>query len=240
MYTIKLSAFEGPLDLLLELIEGQKLEITQISLAQVTDQFLEYLRNNEDEITAGNLASFLVIAAKLILIKSRALLPFLELTQEEEEDIVDLEQQLKEYHLFREAGKGLGELFSKKNRGVSREYKEITVDFFYPPHDITADAMADIFNRIITEQLVIPELPKNILKSKISMEGKIKEIIELIKKRIEIAFHSLIKPDQGKEHIIVNFLAVLELSRQKLVTIRQQEMFGDITLVTCSENSTNS
>lgn len=231
MYTIKLSTFEGPLDLLLELIEGQKMEITQISLAQVTDQFLEYLRHNEDKITAGSLASFLVIAARLILIKSRALLPLLELTKEEEEDIVDLEQQLKEYQRFREAGKTLGELFDKKNTGVSREYKEVTASVFYPPPDITAEALADIFNRIITEQPVIPELPKDILKPKISVEDKIKEIVKLVKKRIEVAFHLLAKPHQGKEHEIVNFLAILELSRRKLITIQQQEMFGEIKLI---------
>lgn len=231
MYTIKLSTFEGPLDLLLELIEGRKMEITQISLAQVTDQFLEYLRNNEDKITADSLASFLVIAAKLILIKSRALLPFLELTKEEEEDIVDLEQQLKEYQRFREAGKALGELFDKKNIGISRKYKEVATSMFYPPQDITVEVLADIFNRIISEQPVIPELPKDILKSKISVEDKIKEIVELVKKRIEVAFHSLVKPHQGKEHVIVNFLAMLELSRQKLVTIRQQETFGEIVLL---------
>lgn len=231
MYTIKLDQFEGPLDLLLELIESQKLEITKISLAQVTDQFLEFLKKNEDKITSANLANFVLVAAKLILIKSKALLPFLELTQEEEEDILDLEKQLKEYQRFR----GAAELLKKLSRGgklsFSRQYQEQVVDIFYPPANVSSSMLADIFKRVIADIPVIPELPKNILKKKISVEERIKKITELILERIEVSFHSLLKPHQGREHVVVNFLAMLELTKQKLVMVRQEEIFGEIKLI---------
>lgn len=231
MYTIKLDQFEGPLDLLLELIEGQKLEVTEISLAQVTNQFLDYLKNNDNSITTNYLANFLVVASKLILIKSRALLPFLELTKEEEEDIGDLEKQLKEYQQFRQAAQVLKEMLDQHNVCFSREHKEVLVGLFYPPRNINGDNLAEIFQRILNDVPVVVELPKDILKSRVSIEDKIRYITEVIKKRVEISFHSLTDGNLGREHLVANFLAVLELARQKLIAIEQKQMFGEIKLL---------
>lgn len=231
MYTIKLDQFEGPLDLLLELIEGQKLEVTEISLAQVTNQFLDYLRNNNNNIATGRLANFLVVASKLILIKSRALLPFLELTKEEQEDIGDLEKQLKEYQQFRQAAQVLKGMLERRNVCFSREYQEVLGDLFYPPRNISSDNLAEIFKRILNDVSVILELPKDILKSRVSIEDKIRQITEAIKKRVEISFHSLTDDNMGQEHLIANFLAMLELARQKLIVIEQKQMFGEIKLL---------
>lgn len=231
MYTIKLDQFEGPLEVLLELIEGQKLEITQISLAKVTDQFLEFLKKNEGNITTAHLANFIVIASRLILIKSKALLPFLELTKDEEEDIVDLEKQLKEYQRFRQAATILKELWEKKNLCFSRERKEITSSLFYPPRTVSREDLAAFFRKILEEVPKVTELPKNILKSKISVEERIKHIAKVVQERIEISFHSLMKPVHGKEHLIANFLAVLELTKQKLVTVKQEDIFGEIKIL---------
>lgn len=230
MYTVKIEKFEGPLDLLLELIELRKLEVTNISLAEVTDQFLSYLKSSE-EISISNLANFIVVASRLILIKSKALLPFLELTQEEEDDIVDLEKQLREYQKFRDAAKALGELFNQKNICFTREYKEIPINLFYPPQNINSQALSDIFKRVLSENPPVIELPRNILKSKISIEDKIKHIGRLIKERIELSFHSLHAANQEKEHIVANFLAILELTRQKILVIEQKEIFGEIKLM---------
>ena len=100
----KLEKFEGPLDLLLELIEKEELQITELSLAHVADQYLEHIKNNSN-IHLENLAEFLSVASKLILIKSRALLPILEFSQEEEAEIKDLAKQLEEYKKFKEAAR---------------------------------------------------------------------------------------------------------------------------------------
>ena len=100
-YHICLEQFEGPLDLLLSLIEKEKLDITHVSLAKVADQYLKYLET-EESISLGNLTAFLSVAARLILIKSRALLPILEFSDEEEESMDDLETRLKVYKRFRE------------------------------------------------------------------------------------------------------------------------------------------
>lgn len=233
MYTIKLDQFEGPLDLLLELIEGQKLEVTKISLAQVTNQFLDYLKSNDNNITAERLANFLVVASKLILIKSRALLPFLELTKEEEEDIGDLEKQLKEYQQFRQAAQALRGMLDQHNVCFSREHKEVLTGLFYPPRNIGGDNLAEIFQRILNDVPVVVELPKDILKSRVSIEDKIRYITEAIKKRVEISFHSLTNGNGGREHLVANFLAMLELARQKLIAIEQKQMFGEIVISKC-------
>lgn len=231
MYTIKLDQFEGPLDVLLELIENQKLEITKISLARVTDQFLEYLKTNEEHITSANLANFILVAAKLILIKSKALLPFLELTQEEEDDILDLETQLKEYQRFRGAAEALKNLMKRGRMSFSREYREEAVNVFYPPENVSGGTLADILRRIIADIPPILELPKDILKRKVSVEEKMKHITALIQKRVEISFRSLITPSEGKEYLVANFLAILELTKQKLVIVKQEEIFGEIRLM---------
>lgn len=109
-YRFQLEQFEGPLDLLLGLIEKEKLDITQVSLAEIADQFLAYIDNNEN-INLEQLSAFLSVATRLILIKSRALLPILTFTEEEEESIQDLEEHLRLYQIFREQ--------AKKNRGYA-------------------------------------------------------------------------------------------------------------------------
>lgn len=219
------------MDLLLELIEQQKLEITQISLAQVTDQFLDYLRNNSDTIALKNLADFLVVTSKLILIKSRALLPLLELTPEEEEDIVDLEKQLKEYQRIRAAAQTLKKLLGQHNFCVSRQSKEAVSGFFYPPAKIKDNDLAMIFKRILDDVPVVPKLPQDILKSKISIEQRITAIADLIKKRIEIKFSALMDSNKDKKYLVANFLAILELTRRKFLIVKQEQMFGEIIVL---------
>ena len=114
-YTVRLQQFEGPLDLLLELIEKEKLDITEISLASVAEQYLEYL-NNLQNISPGVLVNFLTVASKLILIKSRSILPTLEISEEEEEEIQDLKKQLEEYKKFKDASKIIGKIVEKNEK----------------------------------------------------------------------------------------------------------------------------
>ena len=119
-YNIKLEQFEGPLDLLLQLTEQEKLDITRVSLAQIADQYLEYISNAKN-ITLAHLADFLSVASKLILIKSKALLPLLQFTEEEEEEIKDLEHQLAEYKKFKEAAQKLNDVFHSPFTYFSRK-----------------------------------------------------------------------------------------------------------------------
>ena len=119
-YELKLEQFSGPIEKLLELIEEKKLEITQLSLAQVTADFLVYLATIE-ELAPGILADFLVVASRLLLIKSKALLPNLILDQEEEQEIRDLEERLKIYREFKAARNYLKNLWQEQPLVFSRE-----------------------------------------------------------------------------------------------------------------------
>src|SRR3989338_9232980 len=145
MHKIKVDQFEGPLDLLLQLIEEEKLEVTTVSLAQVTEQYITVLNQRAKEtVRPEELADFLVIAARLLLIKSRALLPFLHWGEEDEGE--ELTQQLKIYREYLQATKVVAGLISKKNFSFARQKLLVTHDVeFSPPPALTGHTLAKTF-----------------------------------------------------------------------------------------------
>jgi segregation and condensation protein A len=228
-YTIHLQQFQGPLDLLLQLIEEQKLDITQLSLAQVTDQYIEYL-DQSPEIDPRELADFLVVAAKLLLIKSKELLPVLDWEQEEEAS--DLEKQLKIYKEYYEASKILHKIILKKNFTFVREKPPITIaPIFSPPKWLTKDVLAQTFQDVLKNLEPIVKLPQETIKRVISMKEKIRQIRELILEKAQINFGYLVKDSKSKVEIVVSFLALLELVKQKIVVVEQEGMFGEISIM---------
>lgn len=226
-YKIKTEKFEGPMDLLLQLIENQKLEITEISLVSVTDQYLEYLKNLQ---TANHLeiAEFLAVASRLILLKSRALLPFFKLTEDEEEDIQDLQKRLEEYKKFKEFGRRIQLLFKKRNFEFSREPYLGQTAIFYPPKNISAEMLGKFFQTIV-ERLPKKEiLEEEKITKTISLEEVIADLVQKIEERVERAFSEIIASRQSKVEIIVSFLAILELTKRQLIKTRQETTFGEI------------
>lgn len=233
-YVVKLQQFEGPLALLLELIEAEKLKITEISLAKVTDQYLEYLKCLE-VVEPRHLVEFLVVASRLILIKSRAILPTLELDEEEEDSIKDLERRLEEYKKFREAAKVLAELFAKKTHAYSRElYKGMTT-VFCPPQNLTPEDLCRAFQKILNELPKEEVLVEEKIAVTVSLEEKIKDLIKRIQDTIEASFKNLIAGAATKTEIILTFLAMLELIKQQTLVAQQGELFGDIKLKKCEQ-----
>lgn len=235
-YKIKTEKFEGPMDLLLQLIENQKLEITEISLVSVTDQYLEYLKNLQ---TANHLeiAEFLVVASRLILLKSRALLPFFKLTEDEEEDIHDLRKRLEEYKKFKEFGRQIQLLFKKRNFEFSREPYLGQTAIFYPPKNISAEMLGKFFQTIV-ERLPKKEiLEEEKITKTISLEEVIADLVQKIEERVERAFSEIIASRQSKIEVIVSFLAILELTKRQLIKTRQETTFGEIIFAKC-ENPT--
>ncbi len=228
-FTVKLEQFEGPLDLLLELIQKEKLEITQISLAKVTDSYLGHLRENLD-ISSDNLADFLVVAARLILIKSKALLPILELTPDEEESIADLEARLAMYKKFKEISELLGARFNKHEFSFSRRGFEGVKQGFFPPPDIDAGILEKTMSRILAEMPKADKLAEESVKEVITLEQKIIELKSSLQQRIEMSFRALTKSAKDKTEIIVTFLAILELFKAKIITVEQKEIFGEIMI----------
>lgn len=237
MVQIKLQQFEGPLDLLLQLIEEQQLDITAVSLANVTEQFLNYVRNLPAEASGEggeknptNLADFLVIAAKLLVIKSKALLPNLALDMEEEEAAFDLTAQLLHYKKFKEVAKFLAKLDQKRRQSWTHETDFSDRITFLPDPEVNTGVLADNLNRLAIELREIIRLPKQALAEVMSISEKIQQIQKLISEKLETSLANLIKDSKTKTEVIVTFLALLELIKQRILVVEQNAIFEDITI----------
>ncbi|EKE21935.1 MAG: Chromosome segregation and condensation protein ScpA [uncultured bacterium] len=229
MYNVKIEQFEGPLDLLLELINKEKMDITNISLAQIADQYLDYLEKKED-INIMNLADFLTVAAKLILIKSKALLPLLDLSSEEEEEIFDLEKQLEEYRKFKLAAQEIEKIFNNKKQSFSRDNFVELEPQFAPPKGIGAKELALIYADILGQIPVFEKLEEEKMIKVISLKERIDNLKEMLSHRTEMNFSELIKKGGDKVETIVSFLAVLEMVKRRILIVEQGEMFYEIKL----------
>ena len=228
-YHFHLEKFEGPLDVLLSLIEKEKLDITQVSLAQVADQYLAYLES-EAVISLENLSAFLTVAARLILIKSRALLPVLQFSDEEEESMEDLEYHLKAYKLFREASHKLGTLFSPSQRSYVRESFLGTQVVFYPPQGLTKEILRGHFLDVLGDIPVFEILPEKEIASVITLEEKITLLQQTLSERVESSFHEIIQNAEDRVEVIVSFLALLELIKQRFIHVEQEGYFSTIRI----------
>ncbi len=228
-YKIKTEHFEGPLDLLLQLTEDQKLDITRVSLAKIADEYLEYIASAEN-ITLEHLSDFLSVASRLILIKSKALLPTLELTEEEEEEISDLEHQLAEYKKFKEASKKIAEIFSGSQSAFSREGFLGQSVVFFPPENFGPENLAKTFSRILGEIPLIEKLEEEMVREVLTLEEKIEHLQSTLKERAETSFSELVKNAKDKIEIVVSFLAMLEMVKQRIIHVEQGDLFSEIRL----------
>ncbi len=228
-YQFHLEMFEGPLDLLLTLIEKEKMDITQVSLAQVADQYLAYIRD-EEHLSLENLSAFLTIAARLILIKSRALLPILTFSDEEEEAMEDLEYHLKAYRLFREASQGLGNFFRTRQIAHKRESFLGTHVDFYPPKGLTKEILRQHFVDVLGDIPVFEVLPEKEIALVITLEEKISHLQTTLGARVESSFREIIENAENRVEVIVSFLAMLELIKQRFISVEQEKYFSDIRI----------
>lgn len=225
-YKIQLEQFEGPLDLLLKLIEDQELDITTVSLAKVADQFITYVNQAED-LNPGEVADFLVVASKLLLLKSKALIPSLDF---EEEDEGSLERQLKIYKEYYEASKAIKELIKKQQFMFTRSKPIRVFTFkFSPPEKLNSKAMAAIFTRIVKRLEPVVNLPQEVIRKTISIGEKIRQIKDMIMEKLSFNFRNLLNKGD-KTEVIVSFLAMLELVKQRTISVDQPGLFSEITV----------
>jgi segregation and condensation protein A len=226
------SEFEGPLDLLLHLIEHRELDITRVSLGAVADQFLEII-SAPGRIELSALADYLIIAAKLILIKSRLLLPQPEHPSPDgEEDVGEaLARQLREYKMFKQVA---GFLRERERQGL-RAYPR-----FAPPprpqpttwklEGVSVNDLAMALQRVLN---VHPSLPQGTLTVplSVSIDQQIHSIIALTKRRTRVSFSHLLESARTRVEVIVTFLAILELIKRRQISAQQDRLFGEIILV---------
>lgn len=232
IYRIKQEKFEGPLDLLLTLVQERKLSINEISLAAVTDEFVGYLQGLEadGETDKEMLAEFLVVASQLLLIKSRSLLPQFGVSPEEEASIEELENRLKDYQRIKEIARELGAIVRGGPKSFARPAYAGREIAFSPPKNFSAGMLADAFERLLQAIPKVEKLVEEKIKRVISLEEKIKHLQTLLAGKVERAFSELVAGAKEKMEIIVSFLAILELAKQKFIAVRQHELFSDITI----------
>lgn len=229
MYKLTTEKFSGPIEKLLELIEEKKLEITDLSLAEITADFLEYVKKIE-VVEPRLLADFVAVAANLLLIKSKSLLPNLKLTIDEEESIKGLESRLDFYRNFKPAMAHIKKMAQEKNVEVSRQLFFCRPEVFYPSPEITIKNLLKSAEKVLEALREIPEEQK-IERSLITLEEKIEEIVTRLKVEMEKAtsFRSLLK-DKPRSEVVVLFLALLHLLTIQKINVRQNEGFSDIII----------
>ena len=228
MYQVTVAAFNGPLDLLLQLITSKNLEITQISLAQITSDYTNYVANNTTHFSPTELADFLVILATLLLIKSKALLPNLELTSDEESEVLNLEERLTLYKFFREQGQYLNEQIQKKKFLYARPLNNEDVAIFLPPPNLTALDLYQSFQRLTSILEPEEELEEHKINKRISLEERIKSLLSRLAHNQTYTLEDLVADPLRKTDLILTFLAILQLSKDGFVTIDQKNNFEAI------------
>lgn len=233
MLNVKLEKFEGPLSLLLKIIEAEKMDIAEISLAKIADQYVEFIRNTLD-IDPESMADFLVVAAKLLYLKSKALLPYL--FPVEDEGVDDLERQLKMYQEFLEAMKKIEARLREKQfmfEPTDRKlWKMIGLEdrFFAPPKKLQKEDLPEIFEGFLAKNRVI-RLEEKTIEHKVNIEEKIQGIRDVLLSKINFSFREFLARAESKTEVIVSFLAVLELMKQKTISVEQGELFAEILIL---------
>lgn len=235
-YPVSLPIFDGPIGLLLHLIEREELDITEVSLVAITDQYLRAIEAMQ-EIEPEALADFLVVAARLLYIKSRGLLPHPEGEEEEEErQSGGLIQQLLDYRRFRAAA---GELRLRASIGLrtSARLTPPQIDRRLDLSALTIEKLADAAQKALSNFPSDPDLP-SVRAYPITVAEKIESIRERIRGRAgengktggSLTFSALLSQSRSRQEIIVTFLAVLELIKQREIAAKQEETFGEILL----------
>jgi segregation and condensation protein A len=240
-YKVALPVFEGPLDLLLHLIEREELDITQVSLAQVTNQYLEHLAEISER-DPDKLADFLVVAAKLLLIKSRVLLPkppSAALSEDEQDAGEDLIRQLIEYKKFKEVAGWLQERDEQGLYSFIRIAAPPPLERSVDLGDITLDELLAAVREALAVEPPAPSVDKAVPPRIITIADQIGRIERATSGGRSVSFQRLLVESNGRLEIIVTFLALLEMVKQLRVAMRQERPFGDIMIsATPPEQST--
>ncbi len=233
-FSIKTDAYEGPFELLLDLIEARKLLVNELALASITEDFITHVRAQE-AFPVEETANFIQIAATLLLIKSKSLIPDLTLTDEETADVEDLQRRLAAYEKVREATRELARIYGKTVLVPAGE--RLKEPQFAPSGDLTTGALAEALARVLAAREAVEQLPEARVKPLVTIE----EMMDTLAKRVQSAMTLSFKEFAGsrgeKVEVIVSFLALLELVKQGAVSADQYEQHGDIRISHASTES---
>jgi segregation and condensation protein A len=229
-YLVAIPEYEGPLDLLLDLIERAELDITRLAIAAVTDQYLAHLQSIEDRDPA-EVSAFLVIAAKLVQIKSEALLPRPPEAHPDEEDIGDrLAQQLIVYRRFKQIAQWLGGREEANLQTFLRLAPAVPVEGKVDLTGVTIDDLISAIRTVYAPQLARPLLSTVVTIPLVTIRNKIRSILHTLHKHGPTTFSTLLGEKRGRVDVVVTFLAMLELVKRQIIETNQDALFAEIQL----------
>ncbi len=227
-FTIRAGSFEGPYDLILDLIDKRKLSVNELSLSQVTDDYIAFVRGHE-AFPMEEAAQFIGVAATLLLIKSKSLIPELELSMEEEEDVDDLKRRLKQYEAVREARQELARIFGRSVM-VSAGEKAPEV-MFAPARDLTLPNLTSALETALKNlEKAEEKLPEARVRPLVTIEEMMDTLLVRVQRAMTLSFREFSAGSTEKVEVIVSFLALLELVKQGAVDAAQHDAFGDIRI----------
>lgn len=230
-YQVKLTEFEGPLDLLLHLIEKAEVDIKDIFISEITSQYLDYMEQ-VDQLDMETASEFLAVAATLLYIKSKSLLP------KQADDTIDeidqaelLLKQLRDYQSYKNASENLLERFNKNRGAIIR----LPLESALPPQQyrwegISLDELYAAFCEIVKTDRFEPEKSENIAPDRFTIRNQLKRLRDLLQTSTSVSFSELFEFNSEKLEKIVTFLAVLEMLTRGEITLQQQNAFGEIKI----------
>lgn len=232
---VKLPAYEGPFELLLDLIKKNDMDVYNIQISEITKQYLDHLQQMR-ELNLEVAGEFIVMAATLLYIKSKMLLPTDENNEDEDgqDPRTELVQKLLEYQAFRAAAKKLGFLEDERGKVFTRQIADYYLNNL-SPEDVTIDSFsANLYDLLQAFQSVISQISRqdfhDIFEEVISIDDKMTEIKSVLSEKGSIKFLDLFKGQITKNLVIVTFLATLEIVRSKFARVIQEKTFGEISL----------
>lgn len=224
MFSFSSEQFSGPLDLLLQMIEGDKLKVTDVSLMSVTDAYIEHVKSS-GSVNESEMADFLIVAAKLLYIKSKELLPQIVV---DDETGIDLTRQLKMYEQFARAAEEVKNILLARRHMYPREPLGFKIAGFYPPKTVTATKLGAIMRLVIDRNKPEQVLEEVRVQKVMSISEKIESVQKLLKNFKKATLTDLVTDPHSRADIIVTFLALLELVKTRNVTLDQRAHFDHI------------
>lgn len=233
-FLVRTPAYEGPYELLIELIENRKLLVNEISLSQVTDDFIQHVKSQAD-FPMEDAADFIHVAATLLLIKSKSLIPDLELSDDEEQDVDDLKRRLEAYEKARDAAKELSRIFG---RLILVSAGERTPDVvFAPSKDLSLPALENALKEALAALEKEEKLPEARVRPMVSIEEMMDRLMDRVQQKLTMSFKEFSGSAKERVEVIVSFLAMLELVKQGAIDVAQHGTFADISITNLQANT---
>ena len=226
-FSIKTDSYEGPFEVLLDLIEARKLLVNDLTLANITEDFIQHVRA-QTAFPVEETAQFIQIAATLLLIKSKSLIPDLTLSEEETADVEDLKRRLAAYEKVRDAARELSRLYGRTVMVPAGERAPEVV--FAPSRDLSATALAEAMARVLAAHEEVEELPEARVKPLVTIEEMMDQLAKRVQSAMTLSFKDFHGGTREKIEVIVSFLALLELVKQGAVAAEQFDRHGDIRI----------